>query len=124
MRNLSDNPIRIVLVEDDKTVREGLQMLLNGSPGFRCAAAYPNGEEALRNIEGINPDVVLMDIHLPGISGIECVVKIKERHPTLQIIMLTVFEDNEAIFDSLAAAFPLTLGIFNRKDAKTQRKQC
>ncbi len=103
MKNPPDNAIRIVLVEDDKTVREGLRMLLNGSPGFRCAAAYPNGEEALRNIEGINPDVALMDIHLPGISGIECVVRLKERMPSLPIIMLTVFEDNEAIFNSLAA---------------------
>lgn len=103
MKNPPDNAIRVVLVEDDPTVREGLRMLLNGSPGFRCAAAYGSGEEALRNLEGVNAQVVLMDIHLPGISGIECVVQLKERYPSLSIIMLTVFEDNEAIFTSLAA---------------------
>jgi len=103
MKKSSDKTIRLVLVEDDKTVREGLQMLLNGSPGFQCTGAYGSGEEALQNIAGLNPDAVLMDLHLPGMSGIECVVQLKERYPSLQIIVLTVFEDSELIFNSLAA---------------------
>lgn len=97
------NPIRIAVVEDDKTVREGLQMLLNGSPGFSCIAAYASGEEALAGIPEKMPDVVLMDINLPGINGIECILKLKEMDLPLLFIMLTVFEDADAIFRSLSA---------------------
>jgi DNA-binding NarL/FixJ family response regulator len=70
----SEPDIRIAVVEDDKTVREGLQMLLNGSPGFSCVAAYGSGEDALAGLPEVSPDVVLMDINLPGISGIECIL--------------------------------------------------
>jgi len=97
------HPIRIAVVEDDKTVREGLQMLLNGSPGFACVAAYGNGEDALAGIPDIMPDVVLMDINLPGINGIECILKLKELDIPQLFIMLTVFEDTDAIFRSLSA---------------------
>jgi DNA-binding NarL/FixJ family response regulator len=96
-------PILIAVVEDDKTVREGLQMLLNGSPGFSCIAAYGNGEDALASLPEILPDVVLMDINLPGINGIECILKLKEQDLPVLFIMLTVFEDADAIFRSLAA---------------------
>jgi DNA-binding NarL/FixJ family response regulator len=96
-------PIRIALVEDDKTVREGLQMLLNGSPGYSCIAAFGSGEEALKEIPVILPDVVLMDINLPGINGIECILKLKEQDLPVLFIMLTVFEDADAIFRSLSA---------------------
>jgi DNA-binding NarL/FixJ family response regulator len=96
-------PIRIAVVEDDKTVREGLQMLLNGSPGFSCVAAYGSGEDALAGIPEMMPDVVLMDINLPGINGIECILKLKEMDLPLLFIMLTVFEDADAIFRSLSA---------------------
>ena len=101
--NSHNKSIRVAIVEDDKMVREGLQMLLNGSPGFSCAAAYPSGEEALEGIPAVLPDVVLMDIHLPGISGIECILKIKEKYPLMLFIMLTVFEDTDVIFQSLSA---------------------
>ena len=97
------NTIRIAVVEDDKTVREGLQMLLNGSPGFTCVAAYSSGEDALSGIPEIIPDVVLMDINLPGINGIECILKLKEQDLPMLFIMLTVFEDPDAIFQSLSA---------------------
>ena len=97
------NTIRIAVVEDDKTVREGLQMLLNGSPGFTCVAAYSSGEDALSGISEIIPDVVLMDINLPGINGIECILKLKEQDLPMLFIMLTVFEDPDAIFQSLSA---------------------
>jgi DNA-binding NarL/FixJ family response regulator len=96
-------PIRIALVEDDKTVREGLQMLLNGSPGFSCIAVYSSGEDALTGIPEMLPDVVLMDINLPGINGIECILKLKEKNLPVLFIMLTVFEDPDAIFQSLSA---------------------
>ena len=98
-----DKPLRIAVVEDDKTVREGLQMLLNGSPGFTCVAAYGNGEDAVAQLPEVNPDVVLMDINLPGISGIECILALKEQNFPAQFIMLTVFEDPDAIFQSLSA---------------------
>ncbi len=96
-------PIRIALVEDDKTVREGLQMLLNGSPGFTCVAAYNSGEDALAGIPDMLPEVTLMDINLPGINGIECILKLKEQQLPILFIMLTVFEDADAIFRSLSA---------------------
>jgi len=103
----SENPdkpmIRIAVVEDDRTVREGLQMLLNGSPGFSCVTAYGNGEDALAQIPEVNPDVVLMDINLPGMNGIECILALKELNLPAQFIMLTVFEDTDAIFKSLSA---------------------
>jgi DNA-binding NarL/FixJ family response regulator len=101
--NPGSPPISIAVVEDDKTVREGLQMLLNGSPGFACVAVYPSGEDALAGIPGLRPDVVLMDINLPGINGIECILALKEQHFPGQFIMLTVFEDADAIFRSLSA---------------------
>jgi DNA-binding NarL/FixJ family response regulator len=96
-------PIRIAVVEDDKTVREGLQMLLNGSPGFSCVAAYGNGEDAVAGLPEVKPDVVLMDINLPGINGIECIIRLKELDLPILFIMLTVFEDADAIFQSLSA---------------------
>jgi DNA-binding NarL/FixJ family response regulator len=101
--NSDKPPIRIAVVEDDKTVREGLQMLLNGSPGFSCVAEYSSGEDALAGLPEIMPDVVLMDINLPGINGIECILKLKEQELPLLFIMLTVFEDADAIFRSLSA---------------------
>jgi DNA-binding NarL/FixJ family response regulator len=101
--NPQQTPIRIAIVEDDKTVREGLQMLLNGSPGFACVAAYGNGEDAVAQLPEIEPDVVLMDINLPSMNGIECILALKEQELPAQFIMLTVFEDAEAIFQSLSA---------------------
>jgi DNA-binding NarL/FixJ family response regulator len=96
-------PIRVALVEDDPQVREGLRSLLGASPGFRCVAACSSAEEALQRLPSLSPDVVLMDIHLPGMSGIECIRRLKQLQPTLQITMLTVFEDHDRIFQSLAA---------------------
>jgi DNA-binding NarL/FixJ family response regulator len=98
-----DKPIRIAVVEDDKTVRAVLEILLNGSPGFTCVAAYSNGEDAVAGLPEVNPDVVLMDINLPGINGIECIIRLKELGLPMLFIMLTVFEDSDAIFQSLSA---------------------
>lgn len=102
-QNINENVIRIAIVEDDKTVRDGLQMLLNGSPGFSCVAAYGNGEDAVAGLPEVNPDVVLMDINLPGMNGIECIISLKEQKLPMLFIMLTVFENTDAIFQSLSA---------------------
>lgn len=101
--NSLDKSIRIAVVEDDKTVREGLQMLLNGSPGYACIASFASGEEALKEIPVLLPDVVLMDINLPGMNGIESIVKLREQNLNILFIMLTVFENTDTIFQSLSA---------------------
>jgi DNA-binding NarL/FixJ family response regulator len=101
--NSPGNPIRVAVVEDDQTVRAVLEILLNGSPGFTCVAAYTNGEDAVVGLPKMNPDVVLMDINLPGISGIECIIRLKTFSLPMLFIMLTIFEDSDAIFQSLSA---------------------
>ena len=103
MSNSHESPIRVAVVEDDRMVREVLEILLNGSPGFTCVAAYGNGEDALNGLPPLNPDVVLMDINLPGISGIECIVQLRELGVPSLFIMLTIFEDSDAVFQSLSA---------------------
>lgn len=95
--------IEIMIVEDDGAVRDGLRFLINGSEGYRCIAACPSAEEALSIISDHQPQVVLMDINLPGMNGIECVVGIKNTYPDIQVMMLTVFDNSEEIFKSLAA---------------------
>jgi DNA-binding NarL/FixJ family response regulator len=102
-QKIQDNILRIAIVEDDKTVREGLQMLLIGSPGFSCVAAYGNGEDAVAGLPEVNPDVVLMDINLPGMNGIECIIALKVQNLSMLFIMLTVFENTDSIFQSLSA---------------------
>src|SRR5436190_861672 len=94
-------PIKVAIVEDDSKVREGLPFIINATAGFTCVAAYPNAEVALKQMPHHWPDIVLMDINLPEMSGIECVAKLKEVRPELQIVMLTAHEDEELIFESL-----------------------
>lgn len=96
-------PIKVAIVEDNERVREGLKVLIDGSDGFRCTEAYESAEDALRKLPAYNPDVVLMDIRLPKMSGIECVEKLKEKLPDLEVMMLTVYEDDELVFKSLVA---------------------
>jgi DNA-binding NarL/FixJ family response regulator len=95
--------IRIMIVEDQEEVREGLRMLINGSEGFHCTAACRSAEDALEKLADANPDVVLMDINLPGMKGTECVVHIMTMRPEIQVMMLTVFENTDEIFRSLEA---------------------
>src|SRR5436190_16097216 len=97
------SPIRVAIVEDDDLVRESLAVLIGGAAGFACVGAYPSGEQALEQIHSQIPDVVLMDIHLPKMSGIECVRGLKEQQPKVQIVMLTMYEDDKLVFDSLCA---------------------
>jgi DNA-binding NarL/FixJ family response regulator len=93
----------VIVVEDDNGLREQLVKILNSAAGIRCAGACPSAEEALRVVPAKQPDVVLMDIRLPGMSGIECVAELKRKLPMLQVIMLTVYEDSESIFRALKA---------------------
>jgi len=95
--------IEVMIVEDDAAVRNGLKFLINGSEGFRCIAACASAEDALLEIISHQPQVVLMDINLPGMNGIECVVGIKNIHPEIQVMMLTIFDHSDEIFKSLTA---------------------
>ena len=93
--------IRVSIVEDNRGTRESLAELLGRSPALRCVGTHPNGEQALQSIPAEQPDVVLMDINLPGMSGVECVGRLKEQMPRLQVLMLTTYEESDLIFDSL-----------------------
>jgi len=96
-------PIRVAVVEDSATLRRNLERWLARTAGFKCAGSCGSGEEALQLIPQCKPDVVLMDIQMPGISGVECTAQLKRQLPTLQIMMLTVYEDTETIFKALRA---------------------
>lgn len=96
-------PIKVAIVEDSDKIREGLTGIIDGSDGFECSAAYESAEEALRFLPAYKPDVVLMDIQLPRMSGIECVEKLKVQNPDIQVMMLTVYEDDEKVFKSILA---------------------
>lgn len=93
--------IKVSIVEDNRGTRESLSELLGRAPALRCVGAHPSGEEALSRIPAEQPDVVLMDINLPGMSGIECVSRLKELLPKTQVLMLTTYEESDLIFDSL-----------------------
>lgn len=95
--------IVVAIVEDIREIREGLRLLIDSSDGFICTNTYATAEEALEQLPLHSPDVVLMDIQLPGISGIECVRRLKPQCSTTQFIMSTVYEDDENIFESLKA---------------------
>jgi len=93
--------IRVAIVEDDQVVRENLSLLINATAGFSCVASCASGEEALERLGKAAPEVVLMDIHLPGQSGITCVGRLRALLPQVQVIMLTIEEDSEQVFESL-----------------------
>jgi len=96
-------PVRVAIVEDDRAVRENLAVLINEAPQIKCVAACSSAEAALEELPGVRPDVVLMDIHLPGESGIYCVQRLRELLPKTQVIMLTIEENAERVFESLKA---------------------
>ena len=95
--------ISVGIVEDDDTLRPAFAQLVEGAGDMTCAGAFPNAEDALGALPSLAPDVVLMDINLPGMNGIECTRRLKERAPAIRIVMLTTFEDTERVFDSLKA---------------------
>ena len=96
-------PIRISIVEDDVDVRDGIVFLVNQTSEFFCVNSYATAEAALEGVRSDRPDVLLMDINLPGMSGVECVRQLKQEIPDLVVLMLTVYEDTDAIFQSLTA---------------------
>lgn len=95
--------IRVAIIEDRKEIREGLAILIGGTAGFVCSGAYRSMEEGLEKIPGDLAEVVLADIGLPGMSGIEGIRILKERHPQLVLLMLTVYDDDERIFEAICA---------------------
>lgn len=100
---MSEGDIAVTVVEDDRITREGLALLLRASPGFALAEAFGSVEEALTRFPSTKPDVILLDLHLPGRSGWEGVQLLKERHPSAAVLMLTVFEDTPNVFRCLCA---------------------
>src|SRR6476646_3840236 len=100
---MADKKIKVSIVEDDAGTRENLLAILADAPSLSCVEAYANGEDAVARLPSKIPDVVLMDINLPGMNGIKCVGELKTKLPKLQILMLTTYEDSKLIFDSLRA---------------------
>lgn len=94
-------PLRVAIVEDDARWRSNLEVLLRETPGLEFIGGFPSGEAALQQLPGLRPQVVLMDINLPGMSGVECTRQLRALLPDLQIVMLTVYDDNERIFQAL-----------------------
>jgi DNA-binding NarL/FixJ family response regulator len=95
--------ISVSIVEDNDQLRATLARVLNRADGFRCLSHYANAEDALKDLPQVRPDVVLMDINLPGMNGVQCVRQLKALLPQVQVMMLTVYEDTENIFNALAA---------------------
>lgn len=101
MNGESGEPIQVAIIEDDAPTREGLAYLIDGSPGYRCAASWKSVEEALEARIERPPDVLLLDIELPGMWGSEAVELLRERLPGVQILMLTVFAERDLVFESV-----------------------
>jgi len=98
---MSARVCNVAMVEDDRTIREAVTLLINTTPGFHCMGSYESAEDALRSIRSVPPDVMLLDIHLPGMLGSEAAREFHDRFPDMSILMFTVFEDEDAVFESL-----------------------
>jgi DNA-binding NarL/FixJ family response regulator len=103
MNNTLNNVIKVSIVEDDVRVRDSLSQLIELSDGFHCISQFSTAEMALASLPAAAPDVVVMDINLPGMDGVECVRKLKQLLPRCQILMLTVYDQTDKIFNALAA---------------------
>jgi DNA-binding NarL/FixJ family response regulator len=97
----NENKIQVAIIEDDKTIREGFTYLINASPKFHVSSSFSNAEEAIAKLPASPPDVILLDIELPGISGIDAIPKIKSLLPKTHILMLTVYDNEELVFKAL-----------------------
>jgi DNA-binding NarL/FixJ family response regulator len=112
--------ISVSIVDDEKELRQSITIFVNGSPGFKCVSAYGSAEAALKGLPSEKPDVVLMDINLGSMNGIECVRRLKAEAPAMQILMLTVYEDTDQIFKALAAG---ASGYLLKRSSPTQLLQ-
>lgn len=99
----AEKTIKVTVIEDQREIREGLRALIDGTAGFECAAAFRSMEEALQGIAAHTPDVILMDIGLPGMSGIEGIPPIRQNCPDAKILVLTVYDDDDRVFAALCA---------------------
>src|SRR5215469_4322093 len=98
-----DQTIRVAIIEDVRTLRDGLSALIDGTPGFQCTGRFRSAEEAIESLLNNLPHVVLADIGLPGMSGIEAVRLLREQFPSLTLLMLTVYDDDDRVFEALCA---------------------
>ena len=98
-----DVSVRVVIIEDLREVREGLTVLINGTRGFQCAGSYRTMEEALKGIPGTRPDVILTDVGLPGMDGVEGTRILRERFPQVPVLALTVYDDEDNVFNAICA---------------------
>ncbi len=94
--------IKLLLYEDNPQLREGLTMLINGSEGFEVLAAFKNCDSIIDEVEAFNPDVILMDIDMPGVNGIEGLKRVRAVNADVKILMLTVFDDNKNVFEAIS----------------------
>jgi len=97
----TEKTIRVAIVEDDRAVREGLAMIIGGTPGYECSGNYYSAEEALRAMNGEPPHVLLLDIHLPGMLGSDAVRLFREKYPSMHILMLTIYDGQDKVFESI-----------------------
>ena len=95
--------LNVVVVEDNNAIRDGLKILIDGTEGYACVGAFEDCESMLKNIKKLSPDVMLMDLAMPGMGGIEGIKKVKEILPDLTILVLTIYEENDRIFEALVA---------------------
>ncbi len=95
--------LNVVVVEDNDAIRDGLRILIDGTEGYACVGAFEDCESMLKQIKKLNPDVLLMDLAMPGMGGIEGIKKVKAILPELTILVLTIYEENDRIFDALVA---------------------
>jgi DNA-binding NarL/FixJ family response regulator len=100
---MSGQTIYVTIFEDNKDLREGMQQILNASPGFSCVGAYANCNNLLKRLRENEPNVILMDIQMPGMSGIEAAAVIRQEFPQLPVLMQTVFEDDAKVFAAICA---------------------
>jgi len=101
--NTATASVKVAIIEDQRDIREGLAWIVKATDGFICTGSYRSMEEAIEKIGFDLPDVVLTDIGLPGMSGVEGIRILKDRHPELRLLMLTIYDDDEVIFDALCA---------------------
>ena len=109
--------IKVAIFEDNKLVRDALEAILNGTPGYTCCGAFADGNRWMQDIKRSDPDVVLMDIEMPGLNGIEVTTQITATYPAIKILIQTVFNDSEKIFNALCAG---ASGYILKNDAPTK----